>query len=56
MRSKRLPIDFVLVMVTIYTTARLGLAGSMTSNTEQLLNHSPLTIRQYIEDYRQFWL
>jgi hypothetical protein len=56
MLSKRLPIDFVLVMVAIYTTARLGLAGKITSDTEQLLNRSPLTIQQYVEDYRQFWL
>ena len=56
MRSKRLPIGFILVMVAIYTSARLGLAGNITPDTEQLLNRSPLTIRQYIEDYRQFWL
>ncbi|MEA5625446.1 SDR family oxidoreductase [Nostoc sp. UHCC 0251] len=56
MRSKRLPIGFILVMVAIYTSARLGLAGKITPDTEQLLNRSPLTIRQYIEDYRQFWL
>jgi len=56
MRSSGLPMDFVLVMVAIYTTARLGLAGNITSDTEQLLNRSPLTIRRYVEDYRQFWL
>lgn len=56
MRSKRLPIDFILVMLAIYTTARLGLADNITPDTEQLLNRSPLTMRQYIEDYRQFWL
>ncbi|WP_341529092.1 SDR family oxidoreductase [Nostoc sp. UHCC 0302] len=56
MRSSGLPIDFVLVMVAIYTTARLGLAGNITSDTEQLLNRSPLTIRQYVKDYQQFWL
>jgi uncharacterized protein YbjT (DUF2867 family) len=56
MRLSGLPIDFILVMLVIYTTARLGLAGNITSDTEQLLNRSPLTIRQYIEDYRQFWL
>ncbi|MBG1243288.1 SDR family oxidoreductase [Nostoc sp. NZL] len=56
MRLSGLPMDFVLVMVAIYTTARLGLAGNITSDTEQLLNRSPLTIRQYVEDYRQCWL
>ncbi|BDI15981.1 NAD(P)-dependent oxidoreductase [Nostoc cf. commune SO-36] len=56
MRSSGLPMDFVLIMIAIYTTARLGLAGNITSDTQQLLNRSPLTIRQYVEDYRQFWL
>lgn len=56
MHSSGFGIDFILVMVAIYTTARLGLAGKITSDTEQLLNRSPLTIRQYIEDYRQLWL
>ncbi|MBD2530991.1 SDR family oxidoreductase [Nostoc flagelliforme FACHB-838] len=56
MRLSGLPMDFVLIMIAIYTTARLGLAGNITSDTQQLLNRSPLTIRQYVEDYRQFWL
>ncbi|MDZ8227233.1 MULTISPECIES: NmrA family NAD(P)-binding protein [unclassified Nostoc] len=56
MRSKKLPIDFIFIMVAIYTSARLGFSGNITPETEQLLNRSPLTIQQYIEDYRQFWL
>lgn len=56
MHSSGLSIDFILVMVAIYTTARLGLAGNITSDTEQLLNRLPLTMRQYVEDYRHFWL
>ena len=54
--SRGLKIDFVLIMAAIYTTARLGLAGAVTPDTEQLLGRPPLTIRQYVEDYRQFWL
>lgn len=56
MRSRGLKIDFILIMAAIYTTARLGLAGAVTSDTEQLLGRPPLTMRQYVEDYRQFWL
>ncbi|MBD2727497.1 SDR family oxidoreductase [Nostoc sp. FACHB-892] len=56
MHSSGLSINFILVMVAIYTTARLGLAGNITSDTEQLLNRLPLTMRQYVEDYRHFWL
>lgn len=56
MRSRGLKLDFVLIMAAIYTTARLGLAGAVTPDTEQLLGRPPLTVRQYVEDYRQFWL
>jgi uncharacterized protein YbjT (DUF2867 family) len=56
MRARGLPMSYVLVMVGIYTTARLGLASGITSDTEQLLGHPPLTMRQYVEDYREFWL
>ncbi|WGV27362.1 SDR family oxidoreductase [Halotia branconii] len=56
MHSSGLPMNFVLIMVGIYTTTRLGLAGNITSDVEQLLNRSPLNIRQYVENYQQFWL
>ncbi len=56
MRSRGLKMNFVLIMAAIYTTARLGLAGAVTPDTEQLLGRPPLTMRQYVEDYRQFWL
>ena len=53
--DRGLPMSFVLVMAAIYTTARLGLAGSITTDVEQLLARPPLTMQQYVEDYRQFW-
>lgn len=56
MLSRGLKIDLVLIMAAIYTTARLGLAGAVTSDIEQLLGRPPLTMAQYVEDYRQFWL
>lgn len=56
MRDRGLSLDFILVMAAIYTTARLGLAGGITPDVEQLLGRPPLTMRQYVEDYRKFWL
>ncbi|MBD2302807.1 hypothetical protein H6G28_30120 [Nostoc sp. FACHB-190] len=56
MRDRGLSLDFILVMTAIYTTARLGLAGGITPDLEQLLSRPPLTMRQYVEDYRKFWL
>jgi uncharacterized protein YbjT (DUF2867 family) len=49
-------LQFVLVMVGIYTTARFGLADLVTSDVQQLLGRAPISIEQYVEDYRQCWL
>lgn len=49
-------LQFVLVMVGIYTTARFGLAGMVTSDVEQLLGRAPISIDRYVEDYRDCWL
>jgi NADP-dependent 3-hydroxy acid dehydrogenase YdfG len=56
MRDRGLPMDFILVMAGIYTTARLGLASHLTPDVEQLLARPPITMRQYVEDYWQCWL
>jgi uncharacterized protein YbjT (DUF2867 family) len=50
------PLQFVLIMVGIYTTARFGLADLVTSDVQQLLDRPPISMQQYIEDYRQCWL
>jgi uncharacterized protein YbjT (DUF2867 family) len=50
------PLQFVLVMVGIYTTARFGLADLVTSDVWQLLGRDPIKIDLYVEDYRKCWL
>jgi uncharacterized protein YbjT (DUF2867 family) len=50
------PLQFVLVMVGIYTTARFGLADLVTSDVQDLLDRPPISMQQYVEDYRQCWL
>ncbi|BAZ14369.1 NmrA family protein [Calothrix sp. NIES-4071] len=56
MRAQELPIDFVLVMAGIYTTTRLGLAGSITGDVKLLLNRPPITVQKFVEDYRHLWV
>jgi len=56
MYKRKIPISFIIVMLGIYTTARLGLAATVTSDTERLLGRPPLTMRQYIDDYKQSWM
>lgn len=50
------PLPLILVMAAIYTTARLGLAGRITEDTERLLDRAPIPFKQYVEDYRTCWL
>lgn len=56
MLSRKTPLSFSLVMLAIYSTARLGLAAKVTEDTGRILGRAPLTMRQYIEDYRQAWI
>ncbi|SNZ11946.1 Uncharacterized conserved protein YbjT, contains NAD(P)-binding and DUF2867 domains [Natronoarchaeum philippinense] len=51
MRSRGHPLGYVLLMVGIYTTARLGLADRVTDDVERVLKRPPRSIRSYVEDY-----
>jgi uncharacterized protein YbjT (DUF2867 family) len=55
MRDRGLSLDFVLVMAGIYTTTRFGLAKTITPNVKQLLGRSPISLRQFVEDYQSVW-
>lgn len=55
MRDRGLPLAFVLVMAGIYTTTRLGWAENITPDVEQLLGRSPISLRQFVEDYQAVW-
>jgi uncharacterized protein YbjT (DUF2867 family) len=54
--KKEVPFSFALIMTAIYTTARLGLAARTTAETEQLLNRPPITLREFVKDYRESWI
>lgn len=41
---------FILVMVGVYTTARLGLAGRVTDDVERVLGRPPRSFREYVRD------
>jgi uncharacterized protein YbjT (DUF2867 family) len=53
MRSRGLPWGYVLLLVVIYTTARLGLAGRVTGDIERLLGRPPRDLRDYVDDYAE---
>lgn len=56
MRQRGLGLPFILVMVGIYTTARLRLAGTVTADTATLLGRAPITMRQFVADYKDCWV
>ncbi len=44
-------LGFGLLMVGIYTTARVGLAARVTDDVRNLLGREPLSVREYVESY-----
>ncbi|KTG19974.1 SDR family oxidoreductase [Haloferax profundi] len=51
MYRRGFPLTFVVVMLGIYTTARLGLAGRVTDDVERVLGRPPRTMREFVEDH-----
>ncbi len=54
-RVRKTSLAFSLVMTLLYVTVALGRAGKISPQLAQLLGRPPLTIRQYVEDYKQVW-
>lgn len=51
MRSRGTPLPFVVVMLGIYTTARLGFAARVTRDVETLLDREPIAMRQFVAEH-----
>lgn len=49
MRHRGHSLGFVLLVSSIYTTVRLGFAGRVTNETEEILGREPRRIREYVE-------
>lgn len=45
----------VMVMIAIYTVARMGKAGAVTSDTARLLGRPAGSVRDFVRDYRACW-
>ncbi len=54
-QRERNPIGFVLIMVALYTVAKLGKAARLTNTTEQLLGRKPITFYQFASDFQAAW-
>ncbi|NDJ78922.1 MAG: SDR family oxidoreductase, partial [Chloroflexi bacterium] len=55
-RRKGAPLKFALVMIGLYTSTRFGMAKTITNEVERLLGRPPITLRQYVQDYRECWI
>lgn len=55
MYKRGLEPQFIAVMIGIYTTAKLGFAGKLTTDTQEILQRAPISMRQFVEDYRGCW-
>ncbi len=55
-RARRSEWSYVLMMGAIYTTARLGLAGTITGDLAPLLGRPPTTMREFIAAHTRCWL
>lgn len=54
-RDRGTPAAFVMVMLGLYTVARLGLAGRVTPDLERLLGRPPTTLRDFVVDHADAW-
>jgi uncharacterized protein YbjT (DUF2867 family) len=54
-RKTGTPWNFTMVMAMLYTMTRFGTADLVTREVESLLGRKPITLRQYVEDYREVW-
>ena len=55
MRARGLPWRMIGVMIGIYTTARLGLAGRVSGDVERLLGRPPIGLAAFVRDHRAAW-
>jgi uncharacterized protein YbjT (DUF2867 family) len=54
-QAKGTALDKIIVMVGIYTTARLGLAAGISADLPRLLGRPPLSMAHFIADHRRLW-
>jgi uncharacterized protein YbjT (DUF2867 family) len=55
LRERGYPLAQIFVMEALYTVAKLGMAGHLTKDTERILDRTPITFRQFAEDYKDVW-
>ena len=52
---EKIKLGFVLIMVALYTVAKLGKAATLTDTVARVLGRPPKIFRQFAEDNKQVW-
>jgi uncharacterized protein YbjT (DUF2867 family) len=50
------PFMFAVVQMGLYTSTRFGMAENVTHEVENLTGRKPIPFRQYVIDYKDYWL
>jgi uncharacterized protein YbjT (DUF2867 family) len=53
MRQKKYKITFILIMIVLYSVSKFGKASIVTNSIEQILGREPISMRQFIRDYKE---
>ena len=48
-------VPFALIMTWLYWSTRNGMAAQVTGEVQRLLGREPISLRRYVEDYREAW-
>ena len=54
-REKGIPLPFIVVMAGLYTSTRFGMAKKSTQTVKELLGRDPISMKEYISDYKDTW-
>ena len=55
-RGRGVALPFALFMLVEYTVAKLGLAGRVSADVQEVLGRAPISLRRFAEDHRAVWM
>lgn len=55
-QARKHPLPFALVTTWLYSNTRGGMADVVTGEVQRLTGRAPISMRQYIQDYRDSWI
>jgi uncharacterized protein YbjT (DUF2867 family) len=55
-QMRKFPLMFALVTTWLYANTKSGMADQVTGEVKRITGREPIHLRQYIQDYRRYWL